>query len=112
MIEVFDSFLKDIMDSNALFGEKVTVFGEDFRKTLPVVRSGKKEDFIRESILNSEIWNHLEKLHLLENMCAKTDPSLCEYLMRIGNGKEKINIDDKINIPRCSLFLTLLKKNH
>ncbi|KAM3398671.1 hypothetical protein P3S68_002187 [Capsicum galapagoense] len=71
MIEAFDSLLKDIMDSNALFGGKVIMFGGDFRQTLPVVRSGKKEDFIRKSILNLEIWNHLEKLHLLENMRAK-----------------------------------------
>ncbi|XP_019265712.1 PREDICTED: uncharacterized protein LOC109243256 [Nicotiana attenuata] len=62
MIEALDSLLKDLMDTNMLFGGKVIIFGGDFRQTLPVVRSGKKEDFIRESILNSEIWNHLEKL--------------------------------------------------
>ncbi|XP_019244248.1 PREDICTED: ATP-dependent DNA helicase PIF2-like [Nicotiana attenuata] len=73
MIEALDSLVKDLMDTNMLFGGKVVIFG-DFRQTLPVVRSGKKEDFIRESILNSEIWNHLEKLRLSENMRAKTDP--------------------------------------
>ncbi|KAF3669853.1 hypothetical protein FXO37_08819 [Capsicum annuum] len=34
-------------------------------------------------------------------MRAKTDPSFCEYLMRIGNGQEKTNMNDKIIIPRC-----------
>nr|XP_009804431.1 PREDICTED: uncharacterized protein LOC104249653 [Nicotiana sylvestris] len=81
MIEALDSLLKDIMNINVLFGGKVIVFGGDFRQTLPVVRSGKKEDFIRESILNSEIWNELEKLRLSENMRAKTDLSFCEYLI-------------------------------
>ncbi|XP_070011366.1 uncharacterized protein [Nicotiana sylvestris] len=100
VIEALDSFLKDIMDTNILFGGKVVVFDGDFRQSLPVVRSGKKKDFIRESILNSEIWNELEKLRLSENMRAKTDPSFCEYLMRIGNGKEKTNMDGKIKIPR------------
>ncbi|XP_019242642.1 PREDICTED: uncharacterized protein LOC109222781, partial [Nicotiana attenuata] len=89
------------MDTNALFGEKVVVFGGDFRQTLPVVRSGKKEDFIQESLLYSEIWNQLEKLQLSENMRAKTDPTFCEYLMRIGNGQEKTNSHDKIEIPDC-----------
>lgn len=100
MIEALNSLLKDIMNTNTLFGGKVVVFGGYFRQTLPVVRSGEKEDFIRESILNSEIWNELEKLRLSENMRAKIDPSFCEYLMRIGNGIEKTNMDNKIEIPR------------
>nr|XP_009804069.1 PREDICTED: uncharacterized protein LOC104249354 [Nicotiana sylvestris] len=86
MIEALDFLLKDIMDTNVLFGGKVIVFGEDFRQTLPVVRSEKKEDFIRQSILNFERWNELEKLRLPKNMRAKIDPSFCEYYMRIGNG--------------------------
>lgn len=86
MIDASNSLLKYIMDSNMLSGEKVVVFGGDFRQTLLVVRGGRKEDFIRESILYSEIWNYLEKLRLLENMRSKTDASFCEYLMRIGNG--------------------------
>ncbi|XP_019236949.1 PREDICTED: uncharacterized protein LOC109217178 [Nicotiana attenuata] len=112
VIETFDILMKDLMDTNALFGEKVVVFGGDFRQTLPVVRSGKKEDFIQESLLYSEIWNQLEKLQLSENMRAKTDPTFCEYLMRIGNGQEKTNSHDKIEIPDVLLSLSFLKINH
>ncbi|XP_070003715.1 uncharacterized protein [Nicotiana sylvestris] len=101
VIETFDILLKDLMDTDALLGGKVVVFGGDFRQTLPVVRSGKKEDFIQESLLYSEIWNQLEKLRLSENMRAKTDLTFCEYLMRIRNGQEKINSHDKIEIPDC-----------
>nr|XP_016449768.1 PREDICTED: uncharacterized protein LOC107774670 [Nicotiana tabacum]XP_016449769.1 PREDICTED: uncharacterized protein LOC107774670 [Nicotiana tabacum]XP_016449770.1 PREDICTED: uncharacterized protein LOC107774670 [Nicotiana tabacum]XP_016449771.1 PREDICTED: uncharacterized protein LOC107774670 [Nicotiana tabacum]XP_016449772.1 PREDICTED: uncharacterized protein LOC107774670 [Nicotiana tabacum]XP_016449773.1 PREDICTED: uncharacterized protein LOC107774670 [Nicotiana tabacum]XP_016449774.1 PR len=101
VIETFDILLKDLMDTNALFGGKVVVFDGHFRQTLSVVRSGKKEDFIQESLLYSEIWNQLEKLRLSENMCAKTDPTFCEYLMRIGNGQEKTYSYDKIEIPDC-----------
>ncbi|WMV27142.1 hypothetical protein MTR67_020527 [Solanum verrucosum] len=100
MIEALDLLMKDLTETNILFGGKVIVFGGDFRQTLPVVRSGKKEDFISESILNSRIWNQLEKLRLSENMRARTDPVFCEYLMRIGNGKEKTNINNKIAIPK------------
>ncbi|XP_059277566.1 uncharacterized protein LOC132031616 [Lycium ferocissimum] len=60
-IEAFDKLLKDLMSTNILFGGKVVVFGGDFRQTLPAIRSGKKEDFISESLLYSHIWSHLEK---------------------------------------------------
>ncbi|XP_070013430.1 uncharacterized protein [Nicotiana sylvestris] len=110
MIEALDSLLKDIMNTNVLFSGKVVVFGGDFRQTLPVVRSGKKEDFIRESILNFEIWNKLEKLQLSENMRTKIDPSFCEYLMRIGNGKEKTNMDNKIEISKSFIVPYITEK--
>ncbi|XP_019223450.1 PREDICTED: uncharacterized protein LOC109205221 [Nicotiana attenuata] len=98
MIEVFDLLLKDIMNTNALFGGKVVVLGGDFRQTLLVIRYRKKEDFIGESLLYSSIWNELEKLKLSENMRAKTDPVFCDYLLRIGNGQERVNSEDKIEI--------------
>nr|XP_016488730.1 PREDICTED: ATP-dependent DNA helicase pfh1-like [Nicotiana tabacum]XP_016488737.1 PREDICTED: ATP-dependent DNA helicase pfh1-like [Nicotiana tabacum]XP_016488744.1 PREDICTED: ATP-dependent DNA helicase pfh1-like [Nicotiana tabacum]XP_016488752.1 PREDICTED: ATP-dependent DNA helicase pfh1-like [Nicotiana tabacum]XP_016488760.1 PREDICTED: ATP-dependent DNA helicase pfh1-like [Nicotiana tabacum]XP_016488767.1 PREDICTED: ATP-dependent DNA helicase pfh1-like [Nicotiana tabacum]XP_016488777.1 PR len=98
MIETFDLLLKDLLNTNVLFGGKVVVFGGDFRQTLPVVRNGKKEDFIHESLLYSEIWPRLEKLLLSENMRAKTDPAYCEYLMRKGNGKEPLTSENKIKI--------------
>ncbi|XP_015161413.1 ATP-dependent DNA helicase PIF1-like [Solanum tuberosum] len=104
LLEAFDILLRDLMDTNILFGGKVVVFGGDFRQTLPVVRSGKKDDFIRESLLFSEIWNQLEKLRLSDNMRAKTDPTFCEYLLRIGNGKEKVHDNDKIQIPHCFII--------
>ncbi|XP_059290173.1 uncharacterized protein LOC132043732 isoform X1 [Lycium ferocissimum] len=104
MVEALDLLLKDLMETNILFGGKVIVFSIDFRQTLPVVRSGKKEDFIRESLLCSDIWNQLEKLQLTENMRAKTDPAFCEYLMRIGNGSEKKNTQGKITIPHSLII--------
>ncbi|XP_019257688.1 PREDICTED: ATP-dependent DNA helicase RRM3-like [Nicotiana attenuata] len=99
MIEALDALLRDIMDVDTMFGGKVILFGGDFRQTPPVVRNGKKEDFIHESLLYSEIWNKLEKLYLFENMRARTDPSFCEYLLRNGNGTERTNCEDKIEIP-------------
>ncbi|XP_009626601.1 uncharacterized protein [Nicotiana tomentosiformis] len=43
MLEVFNLLLKDFMDTNVLFGEKVVVLGGDFRQTLPVVHYEKKK---------------------------------------------------------------------
>nr|XP_016505918.1 PREDICTED: uncharacterized protein LOC107823742 [Nicotiana tabacum]XP_016505919.1 PREDICTED: uncharacterized protein LOC107823742 [Nicotiana tabacum]XP_016505920.1 PREDICTED: uncharacterized protein LOC107823742 [Nicotiana tabacum]XP_016505921.1 PREDICTED: uncharacterized protein LOC107823742 [Nicotiana tabacum]XP_016505922.1 PREDICTED: uncharacterized protein LOC107823742 [Nicotiana tabacum]XP_016505923.1 PREDICTED: uncharacterized protein LOC107823742 [Nicotiana tabacum]XP_016505924.1 PR len=99
IIETFDLLLKDLLNNNVLFGGTVVVFGGDFKQTLPVVRNGKKKDFIHESLLYYDIWPRLEKLQLSENMRAKTDPVFCEYLMRIGNGKEPLSSENKIEIP-------------
>ena len=60
--EALDLLLKYLMETRILFGGKVIVFSGDFRQTLPVVRSGKREDFINQSLLCSQIWNQLEKL--------------------------------------------------
>ncbi|XP_015161034.1 uncharacterized protein [Solanum tuberosum] len=104
LIETFDSFLKDIMNTDTLFGGKVVVFGGDFRQTLPVIQNGKKEDFINESLLNSTIWDHLEKYQLVQNMRARTDPTFSEYLLKSGNGKESVNALRKIEIPPSFLI--------
>ncbi|KAG5598902.1 hypothetical protein H5410_030272 [Solanum commersonii] len=37
-------------------------------------------------------------------MRAKIDPAFCHYLMRIGHGKEKINSQGKIEIPRSFII--------
>nr|XP_016471553.1 PREDICTED: uncharacterized protein LOC107793670 isoform X1 [Nicotiana tabacum]XP_016471558.1 PREDICTED: uncharacterized protein LOC107793670 isoform X1 [Nicotiana tabacum]XP_016471563.1 PREDICTED: uncharacterized protein LOC107793670 isoform X1 [Nicotiana tabacum]XP_016471572.1 PREDICTED: uncharacterized protein LOC107793670 isoform X1 [Nicotiana tabacum]XP_016471583.1 PREDICTED: uncharacterized protein LOC107793670 isoform X1 [Nicotiana tabacum]XP_016471591.1 PREDICTED: uncharacterized pro len=99
MLEFFDLLLKDLMDTNILFGRKVVVFGGDFRQTLPVVRNGKKEDFINQSLLYCSIWAKLEKIQLCENMRAKTDPTFCDYLLRIRNGQERLNATNNIEVP-------------
>ncbi|XP_019240495.1 PREDICTED: uncharacterized protein LOC109220480 [Nicotiana attenuata] len=104
MLDVFDLLLKDLMDTNILFGGKVVVFGGDFRQTLPVVRNVNKEDFISESLLYSTIWDELEKLQLSENMRAKTDPAFCDYLIRIGNGQERVNFNNKIQLPHSMII--------
>ncbi|XP_019265174.1 PREDICTED: uncharacterized protein LOC109242775 [Nicotiana attenuata] len=99
MLEVFHLLLKDLMDTNVLFGGKVVVYGGDFRQTLPVVRNGKKEDFINQSLLYSSIWDKQEKIQLSENMRAKTNPAFCDYLLRIGNGQERVNATNNIEVP-------------
>lgn len=42
-----DLLVKDLMETNILFGGKVIVSSGDFRQTLSVVRGGKKEDFLQ-----------------------------------------------------------------
>ncbi|XP_049397447.1 uncharacterized protein LOC125861631 [Solanum stenotomum] len=77
MVEAFDLLLRDLMETNTLFGGKIVVFSGDFRQTLPV---------------------------LSKNMRATKDPEFCEYLMRIGDGKEKTNDHGKIEIPHSLII--------
>ena len=37
-------------------------------------------------------------------MCAIKDPEFCEFLMRIGRGKEKTNDHEKIEIPHSLII--------
>nr|GMD06070.1 ATP-dependent DNA helicase PIF1-like [Ipomoea batatas] len=100
IVESLDTTLKDIMDCQDLFGGKVIVFEGDFRQTLPVVRHGKKEDFIAASLVKSStIWPHICRLTLVENMRAQTDSTFASYLMKIGNGTEPAIYQNKIKVP-------------
>ncbi|XP_031116894.1 uncharacterized protein LOC116020565 [Ipomoea triloba] len=100
IIESLDTSLKDIMECNDLFGGKVIVFGGDFRQTLPIVRHGKKEDFIEACLVKSSlIWPHIRRLTLTQNMRAQEDHTFADYLMRIGNGSEKMDLQNKIKVP-------------
>lgn len=110
-IEAVDRLLKDIMDSNALFGSKVIVFGGDFRQVLPVVTRGSKSDFIDASMINSYIWPQLHKFHLTENMRARSDPEFSQYLLHIGNGTEPTVNSDNIKIPHHLLIQHTDKEN-
>nr|GME10446.1 ATP-dependent DNA helicase pif1-like [Ipomoea batatas] len=99
-IESVDTTLRDIMDTDQIFGGKVVVFGGDFRQTLPVIRYGKKEDFIEASLVKSPlIWPTIRRLKLVQNIRANEDPAFCEYLMKIGDGTEQLVGRDKIKIP-------------
>ncbi|XP_027156867.1 uncharacterized protein LOC113758038 [Coffea eugenioides] len=80
-IKCFDKLLRDIMDSDTVFGGKVVVFGGNFCQTSPVVVKGYKEDYISASLVKSYVWNHLEKLHLVENMRAYLDKPFSEFLL-------------------------------
>ncbi|XP_019159675.1 PREDICTED: uncharacterized protein LOC109156276 [Ipomoea nil] len=99
-IESVDTTLRDIIDTDQIFGRKVVVFGGDFRQTLPVIRYGKKEDFFEASLVKSpSIWPNIQRLKLVQNVRANEDPAFCEYLMKIGNGTEQFIGQNKIKIP-------------
>ncbi|XP_071913922.1 uncharacterized protein [Coffea arabica] len=98
-IEALDDLLRDLMNSEEIFGGKVVVLGGDFRQTLPVVRKGTKAEMINACLINSPLWHKLEKLQLIENMRAKLDPSFTQFLLRIGDGTQETNENDIVKLP-------------
>nr|XP_051215882.1 uncharacterized protein LOC127333537 [Lolium perenne] len=81
------------------FGGKTVVFGGDFRQVLPVVRKGSRAQIIDASLRRSYLWDCMTHLKLKRNMRAHSDPWFAEYLLRIGDGKEKANADGDIRLP-------------
>ncbi|XP_028086421.1 uncharacterized protein LOC114287309 [Camellia sinensis] len=103
-IEALNDMLKDINESELLFGGKVVVLGGDFRQIPPVIPKGTKYDSIDASLVNSELWKSIEKIKLTENMRARHDPSFSNYLLRIGNGSESVNDQNKVKIPASMII--------
>ncbi|KAG2712304.1 hypothetical protein I3760_04G119000 [Carya illinoinensis] len=87
-IEAVDKMLRDIIDSELIFGGKVVVFGEDFRQVLPVIRKGTRQEHPK-----------LIKFHLTKNMRARLDPIFSEYVLELGDRMPPITVDETIKIP-------------
>jgi ATP-dependent DNA helicase PIF1 len=100
-VEALDRSMCDIMDNKDLpFGGKTFVFGGDFRQTLPVVRKGSRAQIVDSSLRKSFIWDHMHHLKLTVNMRAQKDPWFAEYLLRIGDGSEKVNNEGDVKLPK------------
>ncbi|WVZ85136.1 hypothetical protein U9M48_032088 [Paspalum notatum var. saurae] len=98
-VEALDNSLRDIMDRpRLLFGGKTIVFGGDFRQILPVIRKGTRAQIVSVSPRKSYIWESMTHLKLVRNIRAQSDPWFAEYLLRIGDGTEKINSGGEIRL--------------
>ena len=101
--EALDRSLRDIMGQvNPLFkdmpfGNKIIVFGGDFRQILPVVKKGTQNDIINAFFNRSCLWKNINVFKLTINMrihsCfenSEKDEAIkfSDLLMRIGEGTE------------------------
>src|SRR2546421_5514615 len=107
VFEAVDKTFKDIMKTenldaeNLLFGGKVMVLGGDFRQILPAVPHGTRIDIVSLSLKKSRIWENADIRHLTINMRAllgskenkQDQEEFMDYLLRIGEGKEKTVIN-------------------
>lgn len=106
--EALDRSLRDIMGQinpifkNVPFGNKIIVFGGDFRQILPVVKRGSDNDIIKSSFNRSNLWKYIIQMKLTINMrilsLSGLDQSkaqeFSDFLIRIGEGTEKTYQDE------------------
>ena len=68
--ESLDRSLSDICGNgdNKLFGDKVVVFGGDFRQVLPEIPGADRVDIVMYALNSSYLWCHCKVLTLTKNM--------------------------------------------
>lgn len=104
-IECVDRSLKDICDSDRLFGNKLVIFAGDFRQTLPVVPHGSRGDILKQTIKYSYIWEKVQTFKLTENLRLKErNLEFANYLLDIGEDRIEKVVDDEIQIREDLLF--------
>jgi ATP-dependent DNA helicase PIF1 len=116
--EALDRTLRDIMaqidprNKHIPFGNKIMVFGGDFRQILPVIKKGNKYTIINASFNRSKLWKEVKILKLIQNMRilsmsgdeATEAQEFADYLIRIGEGTEPTitdenGVEDLIQLP-------------
>ena len=74
------------------------LFGGDFRQVLPIVVRETRAQITDATLLKPYIWDNVRRIRLTQNMRAKNNIWFTEYLLRIGNGTEKIFGDDYVQL--------------
>ena len=76
------------------FGNIVVVLGGDFRQILPVVVRESRSHIIDACIKSLELWQDVTVMHLTTNMRVQNEEQkqFVDYLLRIGEGKEPVNV--------------------
>ena len=66
--EAVDRTLRDIRNSDELFGGFSILFGGNFQQILPVIVKGSRPEIVGACIQKSYVWRPLDVLHLRKNM--------------------------------------------
>ena len=61
-VEAIDRLLKDLMDTDQLFGGITFVLAGDFRQCLPVIAGGNSADQLNACLKSSHLWAHVKVL--------------------------------------------------
>ena len=109
-----DTTFRDIMKNDKFFGNKLMVFGGDFRQILPVVPNGNRAAIVQASLKYTKFWKNVNQHKLTENMRIKTASfnlgkshqtlmDFAKYLLSLGEGKfqclKNSNYTDDIQLP-------------
>ncbi|GBO13312.1 hypothetical protein AVEN_163387-1 [Araneus ventricosus] len=85
-LRCIDSLLRDLMNNDKPLGGKVTIIGDDFRQTLPVVPRGTRADVIESCIKSSPLWSKFTHLSLTTNIRCAGQTEHKMGLLNIGSG--------------------------
>ena len=112
VFETVDRTLRDIMDSDKIFGGIATLFCGDFQQILPVVPCASRTQIMAQCLTASHLWSDIALLHLTVNMrvhLRMASPSQTEdarkfneFLSDIGHGTVPVHRDrgeDVVRIP-------------
>ncbi|XP_050066554.1 uncharacterized protein LOC126555710 [Aphis gossypii] len=103
-LEALNRTLKDIINSDKLFGGTLLVLSGDFRQTLPVIPRSTYADEINACLKPSPLWRNVEKIQLKINMRVQMlqDPSaetFSKQLLDVGDGKVAIDETGNVKLP-------------
>ena len=71
LLEALDRLLRDLMEENTPFGNKIIVLSGDFRQLFIVIQGEACSQIINASFKKSILWKHFKTLKLTENMRIK-----------------------------------------
>jgi hypothetical protein len=105
--EAVDRTLRDLRDSNDLFGGIPTVLGGDFLQTLPVVKTNLRSPIVHACLLSSPLWVAIKHnvLKLERNMhigSSVDDQFFAAWQRELAAGT--LNMEDQtVNLPKSML---------
>jgi len=100
VFEAVDRTLRDLKDSDQIFGNIPVLFCGDFQQILPVTPRGSRQQIIAKCLKQSPLWKEINVMQLTENQRirhrlgddaqAQKARLFNEYLQRLGHGTEPV----------------------
>jgi hypothetical protein len=109
-LQIINVLLQNILRNELPFGGKIVLLGGDFRQLLPVVKGETQAIVASHSVVNSDLWQFVQKHTLTQNQRAITDPAFCEFLLTLGDGRHQRVADmapDVCELPAEMMVSTL-----
>ena len=107
ILECLDRTLRDLRDSEKLFGGITMVLSGDWRQILPVVINGSRAQIIDATHKRSELWDEVNIFNLSLNMRVTSNDAdaiwFKDFLLNVGNGnlnpRDYYEMSQEITIP-------------
>ena len=108
--EAVDRTLRDLRDSDEMFGGITTILGGDFLQTLPVIKGNLRSPVVHACLLSSPLWSSIRcnVFKLEKNMRVGSDPedqAFAIWLRKLATGSLNIE-NDYVLLPERILCRT------